>query len=112
MRLEITSGTISLSGIAGLILDIGTGTNDSIVEFRGSITDINAALDGMTFTPTNDFNGIASIRILTDDQGNSGSGGALTDDDTINITVTPVNDASDRGQQYWHDGLGRNGRAA
>ena len=93
VRLEITSGTISLSGIAGLTLDIGTGTNDSIVEFRGSITDINAALDGMTFTPTNDFNGIASIRILTDDQGHSGSGGALTDDDTINITVTPVNDS-------------------
>ncbi len=93
VRLEITSGTISLSGTAGLILDIGTGTNDLIAEFRGSITDINAALDGMTFTPTNDFNGIASIRILTDDQGNSGSGGALTDDDTINITVTPVNDA-------------------
>ena len=57
------------------------------------MTDINAALDGMVFTPTNDFNGVASIRILTDDQGNSGIGGALTDDDTINITVTPVNDA-------------------
>ena len=93
VRLEITNGLISLNGTTGLILDIGTGTNDLIVEFRGNITDINAALDGMVFTPTNDFNGVASIRILTDDQGNSGIGGALTDDDTINITVTPVNDA-------------------
>ena len=93
VRLEITNGTISLSGLTGLTLDVGTGTDDGIVEFRGTITDINAALDGMTFTPTDNFNGVASIRILTDDQGNSGSGGALTDDDTINITVTPVNDS-------------------
>ncbi len=93
VRLEITNGTISLNGITGLTLDIGSGTDDALVEFRGSVTDINAALDGSVFTPTGNFNGIASIRILTDDQGNSGSGGALTDDDTINITVTPVNDA-------------------
>ncbi len=88
VRLEIANGTITLNGTTGLSVDIGTGTNDTIVEFRGSLTDINAALDGMTFTPTGDFNGIASIRIITDDQANSGSGGALTDDDTINITVT------------------------
>ncbi len=93
VRLEITNGTISLNGTTGLFVDVGVGTNDSIVEFRGSVTDINAAIDGMTFTPTSDFNGVASIRILTDDQGNSGNGGALTDDDTINITVTPVNDS-------------------
>ena len=93
VRLEITNGVISLNGTTNLVLDIGLGVNDAIVEFRGTVTDVNAALDGMIFTPTNDFNGSASIRILTDDQGNSGIGGALTDDDTINITVTPVNDA-------------------
>ena len=93
VRLEITGGTISLNGTTNLNVDIGTGTDDAVVEFRGSATDINVALDGMVFTPTDDFNGVASIRILTDDQGNSGSGGVLTDDDTINITVTPVNDA-------------------
>ena len=64
---------------------LGPGTNDSVVEFRGNVTDINTALDGMTFTPTNDFNGVASIRILTDDQGNSGSGGVRTDD---NLSVS------------------------
>jgi VCBS repeat-containing protein len=92
VRLEITSGVVSLSGIAGLILDAGTGTDDAIVEFRGDLTDINAALDGLVFTPTQDHVGNASIRIITDDQGNSGAGSALVDDDIINITVTPVND--------------------
>ncbi len=93
VRLEVANGTVSLNGTTGLTLDIGTGSSDAVVEVRGSLTDINTALDGMVFTPTGDFAGIASVRILTDDQGNSGSGGALTDDDTINITVTPVNDA-------------------
>ena len=92
VRLEVTNGTISLGGTTGLLFDMGTGTADSVVEFRGSKIDINTALDGMVFTPTSDFHGIASIRIITDDQGNSGGGGALTDDDTINVTVTPVND--------------------
>ncbi|MEM8672094.1 MAG: DUF2341 domain-containing protein, partial [Planctomycetota bacterium] len=93
VRLEITNGSISLSGTTGLTFDVGDGLNDAVVEFRGSLADINSALDGLTFTPTADFNGIASIRVITDDQGNSGSGGALTDDDTINITVAPVNDS-------------------
>ena len=31
--------------------------------------------------------------MLTDDGGNTGSGGNLQDTDTVNITVTPVNDA-------------------
>src|SRR5207253_1406703 len=31
--------------------------------------------------------------IVTNDQGNTGSGGPLSDTDTVNITVNPVNDA-------------------
>src|SRR4030095_174337 len=34
-----------------------------------------------------------SVQITTDDQGNTGSGGAQTDTDTVNITVNAVNDA-------------------
>src|SRR4030095_8702500 len=34
-----------------------------------------------------------SIQIVVNDRGNHGSGGALSDSDTINITVNPVNDA-------------------
>ena len=54
----------------------------------GPIANINAALEGMTFDPTPDYNGAASVQIITDDQGNTGSGGPLTDDDeTVAITV-------------------------
>src|SRR6185503_18602732 len=37
-------------------------------------------------------NGAASLQIVSDDQGNSGSGGPLTDTDTVNITVNAAND--------------------
>src|SRR5207253_2015169 len=51
------------------------------------------ALAGMNFAPIANFNGAASLQIVTNDQGNTGSGGPLSDTDTVNITVNPVNDA-------------------
>src|SRR5205085_7819006 len=54
---------------------------------------INAALNGLAFAPSSNFNGAASLQITSDDLGHSGSGGALTDSDTVAITVNAVNDA-------------------
>ncbi len=87
-----TNGRITLSGTAGLSFSAGDGTADASMTFTGTIAKINAALDGLTVDPAPDFSGAASLQIITDDQGNTGSGGSLTDDDTIAITVSPVND--------------------
>ena len=57
------------------------------MTFSGSIADVNAALDGLTFTPTASYNGPASLQIQTSDLGQTGTGGTLTDDDTIDIAV-------------------------
>ena len=46
----------------------------------------------MLFSPTQDYNGAASLQIITGDMGNSGTGGALSDSDTVLINVTAVND--------------------
>src|SRR5262249_6449614 len=59
----------------------------------GTVGDINNGLAGLAFTPDSNFNGAATVEIVTDDQGNSGNGGSLTDDDTININLAAVNDA-------------------
>ncbi|MGH7893485.1 MAG: hypothetical protein ACREQL_02400, partial [Candidatus Binatia bacterium] len=57
----------------------------------GTVANINAALDGLTFMPTLSFNGSAFLTLTTDDQD---PGGALTDGpDLTTITVTPVNNA-------------------
>ena len=88
ITLTATNGTITLSDMTGLTFTTGDGMNDASMVFRGSSTDINNALDGLTFIPNTGYSGAgASIQIVTSDLGNNGTGGALTDTDTINITV-------------------------
>jgi hypothetical protein len=100
VTLTATNGTLSLNGTTNLDFNSGTcsgaagdGTADATMTFCGSITDINTALDGMIFTPTSNYSGPASVQVVTNDQGNSACGGALTDTDTVNITVNAANDA-------------------
>ncbi|MFN8633983.1 MAG: Calx-beta domain-containing protein [Chloroflexota bacterium] len=102
VALTATNGTLTLSGTAGLDFAFapdangspsGDGTADATMTFRGTIAAVNTALSGLTFAPTANYNGPASVQIVTNDLGNSGPGGAKTDDDTVSITVTAVNDA-------------------
>lgn len=92
VTLTSEDGSFTLSGIAGLSFSTGDGTDDATMTFTGSIANINTALNGMSFTPALNFNGTATIRITTNDQGNTGSGGALSDTDTVDVTVNPIND--------------------
>ena len=93
VTLTASNGAITLSGTTGLTFSSGDGTADAVMTFTGSVANINAALNGLSFAPTAQYNGAASLQITTNDQGNSGSGGALSDSDTVNITVNAVNDA-------------------
>jgi hypothetical protein len=94
VKLQANHGSMTLDGTSGLTFNPGdSGTNDADMTFTGSLSDVNAALDGMRFDPTANYNGGATLTITTDDQGNTGAGGAKTDTDTVNITVSAVNDA-------------------
>ena len=73
-----------------LIFSVGDGTDDTKMTFTGTIDDINTALDGLTYTPNPGYNGSDTLTITTDDQGNTGTGGALSDVDIVNITVGTV----------------------
>jgi hypothetical protein len=90
VTLTATGGTMTLSGTSGLTFTIGDGTADSNMTFTGTITNINAALNGMSFTPAAGYWGSAILQILTNDQGYTGSGGPLTDSDTVPITIVPA----------------------
>ena len=59
------------------------------MTFTGTMTNINTALDGLTFDPTPAYFGPASVQIMTDDQGFTGLGGAMNDNDTVVISVFP-----------------------
>lgn len=102
VRLVATNGTVTLGSTAGLTFSFsdangtgtGDGTGDSSPTFRGTLADVNAALNGLVYTPTPGFNGSASLAITTNDLGSTGAGGALTDSDMLTVFVnsTTIND--------------------
>jgi len=90
---SVDHGTVTASG-SGASLE---GDDTASLTITGSETEINAALDGLVYTPDDDFhtNGTAdpdTITVTIDDQGNTGSGGALNASQSATIDVDPVND--------------------
>ena len=63
------------------------------MEFTGTTTAINSALNGLTYDPPADFDGVATISFLTEDFGNIGSGGAKTAESSLEVSILAVNDA-------------------
>ncbi|MEA5579085.1 beta strand repeat-containing protein [Anabaena sp. UHCC 0451] len=87
VTLTVNNGILNLASTTGLTF---TGNGTGNLNVTGTISAINTALNGLTFTPSNNFNGAASLQIVTNDQGYFGAGGALTDTDTVAITVNAV----------------------
>jgi hypothetical protein len=90
VTLTASNGTLTLSSTTGLAFTAGDGMADATMTFTGTIANINTALSGMVFTPTAGYVGAASVQITTNDQGNTGSGGPLSDTDTVSVVVAPV----------------------
>src|SRR5439155_8962050 len=63
------------------------------ISYTGTMAYINAALNVLTYATIANSNGAASVQITTNDLGNTGSGGSLSDTDAIAVTVNAVNDA-------------------
>ncbi|MFK7819546.1 MAG: cadherin domain-containing protein, partial [Planctomycetaceae bacterium] len=87
VELTATHGTFSLGSTSSVAFGSGDGTDDSYIEVFGTLDQLNQAFDGLVFTPTADYSGRASLVLNTDDQGNSGLGGAQVDVDEIRIEV-------------------------
>jgi len=85
--LRANQGLISLSGLTGLTLEVGDGLGDERIVLTGTLTDINAALEGARFKPLNKT-GDASLSVIVDDQGNTGDGGPQFSGKTVQIPVT------------------------
>jgi len=86
VTLSVSQGTLSLSTTNGLTV---TGNNTSTVNISGSLINTNNALDALVYDPIDGFIGDDTLSMTTSDLGSSGAGGALTDTDTLTITVTP-----------------------
>ena len=91
--LSVANGTldVTLSGSAS----ITAGSNSSgSMTLTGSVADINATLASLIYTGDLNVSGVAadSLTIVTDDLGNTGTGGALQDSDVVQIDITTVED--------------------
>ncbi len=93
VTLSVGSGALTLNGTAGLAFTVGDGTADSTMTFSGTVAAINTALNGLSYQGNLNFNGTDTLNITTNDNGNTGSGGALSDTDSVTIHVSAVNDA-------------------
>ena len=98
VTLTASSGKLTLAQVVGLTIG-GTGNGSGSMTLIGSVDDINAALNGLRFDPAADFTGTVSVHIASEDQGNSGAGGALSADATVSLSVVSVNDAPSGGDR-------------
>jgi hypothetical protein len=88
VELTVGHGNVTV-GTANVTVG-GNGSDD--VTVTGSLTDVNAALASLSYTPDANYNFGDTLHIVTDDNGFTGSGGNQTDIDDVAITVNAVND--------------------
>jgi hypothetical protein len=91
LSLSATNGVLQLGRTNGLAFISGTnGANSFLTE--GTLTDLNAALSNLTYQANANYYGADAIRLTVTDQGNTGSGGPLTDQKVIAVSILASND--------------------
>jgi hypothetical protein len=98
VELSVDHGTLTLdesvTGGADALDVAGNGT--SVVAVTATLDQINATLaatGGLVYQGDAGYAGPDTLTIVTDDLGHNGAGGALTDTDTLAITLSPPNAA-------------------
>jgi hypothetical protein len=89
VQLNVGKGTLTLATTAGLTFEAGDGTADALMRFKGTLASVNAAMNGMVYTPNLNALDNTTLVILTNDLGNTGAGGAKQDQDTVYLKIVP-----------------------
>lgn len=82
--LTVTQGTLDLKTTTGLTFNSGAD-NMAAMNFTGTLAQINAALDGMLYNPTQDYEGPATLSVAVTD-------GEKDAQQNVSIIVSGVND--------------------
>jgi hypothetical protein len=93
MRVTLTAsnGTLRATVVPGGLTSLaGNNTGNLVVE--GPQTAINALLAGVAYRGKLNFNGSDVLLVTANDLGNTGSGGAKSDQKSVTISLTAVND--------------------
>ena len=102
--LSVSHGTLTVTsvGSGATIQDSGTG----MVTLTGSVSqidDIFNASNKVIYTPAANWFGSDTLTMVTDDGGNTGTGGPLSDTKTVAITVDFGQRRAERRRQHRHD---------
>ncbi|MBE9137977.1 VCBS repeat-containing protein [Nodosilinea sp. LEGE 07088] len=89
---DIDAGELPLQvtlGVSHGQLELGAIAASSLI-LTGSLSELNGQLEQLLYRPAAGYIGEDALAIAVTDQGNTGSGGALTGSATVGLTVTPV----------------------
>jgi hypothetical protein len=84
LTLSVLHGSLVLATLAGLTVNSGANGTASLTV-TGTLADLNAALDGLTYLPTGNYNGLDTLNIQLDDHISGTASTAVA----IAITVQP-----------------------
>jgi hypothetical protein len=89
VMLSVTNGTLTLASTSGLTIMAG-GNGTATITIRGTLADINAALDGLVYTPGLGFTGSDALTILSDDLWDTDATGAAHHRTTLSTVAISV----------------------
>jgi hypothetical protein len=92
VSLSVNEGTLELGYSTGLTFFSASQNNASLLDFSATITNVQPALNSLTYQGSGTFNGVDTLNVQISDQGNSGSGGAQTATGSVRITLREEND--------------------
>ncbi|WP_291603174.1 VCBS domain-containing protein [Comamonas sp.] len=101
VTLSVLHGTLSVaSSLPGVTV---SGANSASLTLTGNLADLNSVLASLHYLGNANFNGTDTLTVVSNDRGNWGdangdgipgtSADALTDTDSLQIILAPVNDA-------------------
>lgn len=86
VTLSVGNGLLKLLGDTVLV----TGNQSNTLTIEGDTASVNDALSTLVYTPNAGFIGTDGLLVVTDDGGATGAGGAMSDSDSVVITVSPL----------------------
>jgi hypothetical protein len=84
LTLSVAHGTLTLASTSGLTFTSGTNGSGSMTV-TGTVANLNAALNGLTYVPTSGYSGSDSLAVSVLDPGDS-----LSASGSVALTVNPV----------------------
>jgi hypothetical protein len=107
VALSVLHGSLNISsGVPGGLTSVGiSGNGTGSVTLTGTLATIDATLSGtnaVTYKGAAGYSGSDTLTMTSNDGGNTGTGGALSDTDTVAITVNATNQAPVANDDHWY----------